>query len=1074
MKQRLLSILLLCTLLIGTAYAQDRTIRGTVTSAEDGSTLPGVSVTVQGSSVGTQTNADGVYTLSVPADARALVFSYIGFTSQTVNIGSNTTVDVSLQTDAQTLEDVVVTAYGAQTKESIAGSISTLRAGEIAQAQTANVIQSLAGKVGGVQIRSTSGQPGASSTVRFRGIGSISSSNQPLYVVDGVPYNGDVAAISPQDIDQISFLKDASANALYGSRGANGVIIITTKKGRGELDINYESRVGVNSRGAADYNIIKDPKEYYELRWQRLRMGAQISNKNLSLEDAGAIASNTLVNDLGYNIFNVPNDQIVDRITGKINPNASLLYQDNWNDALFSNSVRQEHFLNLRYGTERLSTYMSGSYLKDEGYVVNSGYDRIAARTNLEYKLLDHVKLGTNMNFSSTKSTDPQLGKASGTFSNLFSWTRNMAPIYPVYARDAQGNFVLDQNGNKTYDWGRGETTNPNGTPARRIYITDMNPYATTIENIQTNDNKNFSIRAFASVDFLKDFNFTYNLGYDHISSYRLRYATELGGDARPYGGSITNAASFEGTLTNQQLLTYDKSINDHHVNVMVGHESSDFVSKMMAGNKTNVVIPGRVFLSNASKFGSLNGYNDTYSVEGYLSRVNYNYAQKYFVNASLRRDGSSVFHPDNRWGTFYGVGGAWIASKEDFLNGNETITNLKLKASYGEQGNDYLFYPNYVSMDHRTHFGFGRNFLPYETQYEITSDADGNPSIREVYFGNKDLKWEVSKNFNTGIELSLYNRVNIEAEYFKRAVSDMLYNFPLPPSSGTPSVSRNIGNMQNTGIEIGIDGDVLRSEDLNLNLWVNATHYKNKVTKLPDPFNSGVFRYVEGKSSYTYYLREFAGVDAETGAAKWYVGDVDDITREATGPKTETTTHSAATVYLSDKTAHPDLYGGFGLNMQYKKLSVSVGFAYQLGGYVFDNVYQGLFDEGTGFGSSGHNYHRDIYKTWSPDNTGASLPRVSSVNNTQYGTSDLFLISANYLSLENFAVSYDLNDRFLNSIGIKNARISLLGNNIALWSKRKGMDPRMMQIGGQTNNGLTLNSYSLLRSLSLGINLNF
>lgn len=1073
MKQKLLGVLLLCTLLVGTAFAQSRTITGTVTSAEDGSTLPGVSVTAQGTSIGTQTGANGTYTLNVPATANVLVFSYLGFTTQTVTIGNQTTIDVSLLTDEQTLEDVVVTAYGVQTKESIAGSISTLRSEEIGQSQTANVIQSLSGKVGGVQIRSTTGQPGASSTVRFRGVGSISSSNQPLYVVDGVPYNGDVSAISPQDIDQISFLKDASANALYGSRGANGVIIITTKKGQGEMDLNYESRVGVNSRATADYDIIKDPTEYYALRWQRLRMGAMVNNPDLSLQEAGSVASNSLVSDLGYNIFNVPNDQIIDN-SGNVNPNASVLYSDDWDDALFKNSVRQEHFLNMRYGNEKLSTYMSGSYLKDEGYVVNSGYDRISARSNIEYKLFDNVRLGSNVNFANTKAKDPQLGKATGTYSNLFSWTRNMAPIYPIYARDAQGNFVFDQEGNRLYDWGAGETINPDGSVARRVYITNMNPYATTLENIQTNENKNLSLRTFASIDFLKDFNFTYNLGYDYIGSYRLRYATELGGDAAPYGGSITNASSFESTFTNQQLLTYDKSVNGHHINVMVGHESSDFVSKMLAGNKTTVVIPGKVFLSNASKYGSLNGYNDNYMVEGFLSRVNYDYLQKYFVNASLRRDGSSVFHPDNRWGTFYGLGGAWIASKEDFLAGNETITNLKLKASYGEQGNDYLFYPGYVSMDHRTHFGFGRNFLPYETQYEITSDAEGNPSIREVYFGNKDLKWEVSKNFNAGVEVSLFDKVNIEAEYFKRAVSDMLYNFPLPPSSGTPSVSRNIGNMQNTGVEIGIDADIIRSEDLNLNLWVNATHYKNKVTKLPDPFVSGSFRYVEGKSSYTYYLREFAGVDPETGAAQWFKGPVNEETREATGPKEITTTHSEATVYLSDKTAHPDVYGGFGLNLQYKKLAVSFGFAYQLGGYVYDNVYQGLFREGVGMGSSGHNYHKDIYNTWTPDNTGASLPRVTSVDNTQYGASDLFLISANYLSLENFAVSYELNERFLNSAGIKNARISLLGNNIALLSKRAGMDPRMMQLGGQTNNGLTLNNYSLLRSLSLGLTLKF
>uniref|UniRef100_F4CD54 TonB-dependent receptor plug n=1 Tax=Sphingobacterium sp. (strain 21) TaxID=743722 RepID=F4CD54_SPHS2 len=1073
MKQKLLSFFLLFTMLIGAAYAQERRVSGKVTN-EMGEPLPGVSVVVAGTANGTQTDANGNYSIDIQGRDKSLVFTYIGYIRQTLSVDNLAALNVQLVAEENTLDEVIVTAYGEQKRESIAGSISTLKSEEIGRTQTSNVVQSLSGKVGGVQIRSTTGQPGAAPQVRFRGIGSISSSNQPLYVVDGVPYNGDVAAISPQDIDQISFLKDAAANALYGSRGANGVVIITTKKGTGEMRINYESRVGVNSRAVSDYDIITDPKEYYELRWQRLRLGAMANNPDLTPEEAAAQASSSLVSDLGYNIFNVANDQIIDRTTGKINPNAQLLYHDDWSKALFENSVRHEHLINLQYGTDKVSTYLSGGYLKDNGYVVNSGFDRISARANLDYKPYNFVKLGANVNFSSTKMRDPQAGKGSATYSNLFSWTRNIAPIYPIYARGQDGNILYDDKGNKLYDWGTGETINPDGSKANRTYITNMNPYGTTLENTQTNENKNMSFRVYASFDFLKDFNFTYNLGYDYLDSYRLRYATPLGGDAAPYGGSITNAASFEGTLTNQQLLTYKKTINDHSIDLLVGHESSDFTSKMLAGTKTSVVIPGPVFLSNASKYSALNGYNDKYKVEGYLSKLTYGYAEKYFINASYRRDGSSVFHPDNRWGNFYGLGAAWLASKENFLAGSAAITNLKLKASYGEQGNDNLFYPSYVSMDHRSHFSFGRNFLPYLTQYEITADAAGDPSIREVYFGNKDLKWEVSKNFNAGFELSLYNRVNLEVEYFQRAVSDMLYNFPLSPSSGTPSVSRNIGNMRNRGVEVSFDADLVKASDFNLNLWLNATHYKNKITKLPDPFVSSVFRFVEGKSAYTYYLREFAGVDPETGLGKWYQGNTDQITGEATGPKEETSTHSTATLYLSDKTANPDLYGGFGLSARYKKLSLSVGFSYQLGGYIFDNVYQGLFNEGVGMGTSGANFHRDVYNTWTPENPNASLPVLSSVDRTQYGSSDLFLVSASYLALENFAVSYDFDGDYLNKIGMKKARLSLIGNNIALWSKRKGLDPRMMQLGGDINNGLTLNNYSLLRSISLGLTLNF
>jgi len=1073
MKQKLLSTMFAVACIASSSYAQERQVNGKVTSA-DGSPISGVSISVVGTSSATQTDASGSFTLTAKPGA-VLSASFIGYNTQRVSIGNSSVISIILQEEDTALEEVVVTAYGTQTKESIAGSISTLKAKDLEQIQSANVVQSLAGKVGGVQIKSTTGQPGASATVRFRGLGSISSSNEPLYVVDGVPFNGDIASISSQDIEEMSFLKDASANALYGSRGANGVIIITTKKGRKKdaIDINFESRAGYNSRATKDYDFIEDPSEYYELRWQRLRLGSLAGGK--SDTEARSTATNSLVKDLGINIFNVANDQIIDPTTGQINPNAKVMYQDNWSDYLFDNSIRHEHSLNIGYGNDKVSTFLSGSYLNDEGYVVNSGFDRIAARANVEFRPYDFVKVGANLNFAGTKAKDPQAGKASGTYSNLFSWTRSVAPIYPIFARDASGNIIRNADGREMYDWGKGETINPDGSTSSRPYSTNMNPYATTLLNIQNNDNKNVSLRGYASFDFLKYFNFTYNLGYDYQSGNRFRYVTGEGGDGFAYGGTITNALTNSQTLTNQQLLNFNKSFGLHTLAVMVGHETSDYSNKMLSGSKTNIVIPNEVFISNASKFSSLNGYEDLYKVEGFLSKVNYNYSNRYFVNASFRRDGSSVFHPEHRWGNFYGLGAAWNVSNEEFLSNVEAISNLKIKASYGEQGNDNLFYPGYVSMDHRSHFGFGRNYTPYMDQYEITADADGNPSIRQVYTGTKDLKWEVSKNFNTGFELGLFNnRLNVDAEFFIRKVSDMLYNFPQAPSSGIPAISKNIGDMKNTGLEIALNGDVIRTDDWNLNLWANATHYKNKITRLPQPFVSSIFRFVEGHSAYTYYLREFDKVNASTGLGSWKVGETDPITGVSIGDKTSTNTHSAATQFLSDKTAHPDVYGGFGFDVAYKKISFNAGFAYQLGGYVYDNVYQGFFGEGTGMGSSGANYHKDVYNTWTPENPTASMPMLSSVDQTQFGTSDVFLISANYLSLENIGVNYDLTSSTFERIGVKNARISLMGNNLFMVSKRQGLDPRMMQLGGAANNGLSLNSYSLLRSVSLGLNIKF
>ncbi|WP_343565443.1 SusC/RagA family TonB-linked outer membrane protein [Sphingobacterium sp.] len=1075
MKHKLLSLFVGSMILTSVAFAQEKKISGRVTGS-DGKPLAGVTVVVQGTNVATQTDANGNYSLST-ASGKVIVFHSVGYTDKTLIVkeGQNA-FNIILEDVNNALEEVIVTAYGTQTKESVAGSIATLKAKDLGQVQSANVVQSLSGKVGGVQIRSTTGQPGAAATVRFRGLGSISSSNDPLYVVDGVPFNGDIASISSQDIEEISFLKDASANALYGSRGANGVIIITTKKGKNtdKVDISLDSRVGFNSRATKDYDYITDPGEYYELRWQRLRLGEIVLGENDA--DARAYATENLVNDLGYNIFNVANNKIVDPKTGKLYQNASVKYQDHWNDYLFKNSIRHEHNLNFKYGNDKVSSYLSGGYLKDNGYVVNSGFDRVSARGNLEFRPYQFMKVGGNVNFASTKARDPQSGKGSATYSNLFSWSRNQAPIYPIFARDKNGNILKNAAGREIYDWGRGETTNPDGTEAKRPYITNMNPYASTLLDRQTNNNTNVSLRTFASFDFFKHFNFTYNLGYDFRAANRLRYGNTEGGDAQPYGGSITNALNHESTLTNQQLLSYDNTFGDHKLNIMIGHESSNYMNKMLAGSKTSVVIPESIFITNASKYSFLDGFNDIYKVEGYLSKLNYSYLNKYYLNASFRRDGSSVFHPDYRWGNFYGIGGAWVVSNEEFLKSNSTISNLKLKISYGEQGNDNLYYPGYVSMDHRNHFGFSRNYYPYMDQFEIRADAQGDPAVKQVYTGTQDLKWEVSRNFNTGFDLSLFkNRLNVEFEFFIRKVSDMLYNFPQAPSSGIPAISKNIGDMKNTGFELAINGDVIKTDDWNLNLWANATHYKNKITRLPKPFvNDGIFRFVEGESAYTYYLREFAGVNPETGNGKWYVGEKDPLTAKATGEKTTTETYTQGTQYLSNKTANPDIYGGFGLDLRYKKLSFNAGFAYQLGGYIFDGVYQGLFSEGTGMGSSGANYHKDIYNTWTPENKNATMPILSSENQTQYNSSDMFLMKANYISLENVGISYDISNKTFDKAGIKNARLSLLGSNLFMLSKRRGLDPRMMQLGGELNNGLTLNSYSLLRSVSFGLTVNF
>ncbi|MDM1553630.1 MULTISPECIES: SusC/RagA family TonB-linked outer membrane protein [Chryseobacterium] len=968
------------------------------------------------------------------------------------------------------IDEVVVVAFGSQKKQSIAGSVAKIDAKELANAQTSNVVTSLSGKVGGVQITTNSGQPGDPPQVRFRGLGSLSSSNNPLYVVDGMPFGGNINALNNNDIESITFLKDASANALYGSRGANGVVMITTKKGKkGKMNITFDTKFGVNSRAVKEYDLITDPGEFYQVYFERLRVSNVFAG--MSYADASADAAANLItgpDGLAYNNYNVPNDQLIDPLTGKLNPNAKLLYHDDWNKEMFKPSVRQEYNVSLQAGSDKLNTYFSLGYLNDQGFLLNSGFKRFSGRSKVDYQITDKLKVSTSINYTRTDQGAPNSLTGNATYSNLIGWGRNIAPIYPIWARNADGSLKYASYG-KMYDFG--SMGNPNGMGLARPYGGGLNTYAKAALDQVRNIEDNVSGRASLSWDFYDGFNFTYNFGMDIVNGNYNSYGNNIGGDY--YGktnGQVRTSTSNDQTFNNQQLLSWKKNFGQHNIDILIGHENNDYTSKMLSGTRTNIVIPGGTNVSNGSRFVDLNGYNDVYTTEGYLSRINYGYANKYFVNASYRRDASSVFSPDSRWGNFFGLGGAWMVSNEDFLKGNKIVTSLKLKGSYGEQGNDALYYPDSVSMNHRSYFGWARNYKAYQSQWENIPDANGDVSIVQVYEGNPDIKWETSKNLNTGFELELFNRITIDAEYFQRKVNDLLFNFPLAPSTGTSFITRNIGNMQNTGFELNISADIIKGENFNWTVYGNGTYYKNKVTYLPNSFTSEIFKFEEGKEAYTFNMRKFAGVNAANGNAIWYK-DTKDANGNVTG-QTTTEVYTEATLYSLDKSANPKYYGGFGTRLGYKGINLSMNFAYQFGGYMYDGNYANMLRSR----DSGDitNFHKDIYNTWTPTNTNAALPAVDRVRPNNMSTSDLFLIKSDYISLEDVSVTYDFSKTLLPE-GISGITFGVFATNLALWSKRQGLDPRLNSVGNSLGtNGQATNKYGAQRSISLGLTVKF
>ncbi len=1064
MKTKFSGILtLILAFVVQISFAQEKTISGTVID-ESGLPLPGTTVLVKGTSSGTSSDFDGKYSIKAK-QGDILVFSFVGYTAQEATIGSSSIVNVTMLEDAAALEEVVVVAYGTQKKEEITGSVTTLKTEQLSDIPTASVVQGLVGQVSGVQIINQSGAPGADPTVRFRGIGSINSSSAPLYVVDGVVFNGNLNSINPQDIDSMTFLKDASANALYGSRGANGVVIITTKKGGSErLEVTFDTKVGFNDRAVPEYDIISSSGRYYEAVFDRTRL--DLINNGQSPADAAQAAAATIVTNpnfpLGYNSYDVPEGQIIDPLTGRINPSANLLYQDSWIDESYLTGVRHENYLSLRFRNEKLSTFFSVGHLDDEGIIVNSGFERVTARLNTEFQAKEWLKFSAGLNYSNTVADNPLGGFTSGNVSNISGWARGTAPIYPVYSRDANGNVILDSNGNRLFDFGLG-TGGAVGT--RPSFKSNSNPVGTSQLDVNDNVSDNISGRFSVSTKFLKDFEFTYNVSADLTLANITRYATPEGGDAFNFNGRITTRSNRGLTIAHQQLLNWNKDLGNHSLSVLLGHESNDYNFRLLAGQVTETVITGLPVVNNGANIQFLTGYQKDYSVEGYFSRLTYDFSDKYFLNASFRRDGTSVFSPDNRWGNFYGLGGAWSVHKENFFN-VPWVNNLRLKASFGQQGNDAIFYE-----DDRRIVGDQdrRNYYAYTDQFDIINAGGNIPGITFFQLGNQDLVWETSTNINAGLEFSLFdNRLSVNAEYFVREVEDLLFFEPLAQSDGVGTKPANVGDMENKGIEIEIGGDIIRNDDFQWSLNINATHYKNEITRLPEEFiddaNFPLFRLTEGRSRFDYFIREWAGVDPSNGDGLWFT-DVLDTNGNPTGEREVTNDRVNASENFVGKSAIPDVYGGFSTNLTYKNFSLSVAFAYQIGGYGYDGVYQNLL----GTTSAGDNFHNDVFNSWTPENRTALIPRLDINDINQSGTSSFFLVDASYLNLQNVTLTYNFDSNLLDRLGITSAKIYATGNNLHLWSKaRQGYDPRLSITGN------AINEFGLARTTSLGLTLNF
>ena len=1079
MKKRLTMFLAVLVLCVGSALAQTK-VSGTVLSQDDGQPIIGAAVKVDGTSTGMLTDVNGRFSLTLPEGKNSITISYLGYLSQTVKAKNG--MRVFLKSDAAALDEVIVVAYGTQKKSAFTGSAAQVDAKAIEAHVSSNVANALAGAAPGVQIINTSGDPTNSSpTIRVRGIGSMSAGNSPLIVLDGMPFDGALNSINPNDVESMTVLKDASASAIYGARGANGVVLITTKKGRNqEAEIKFDAKWGSNSRLIPQYDVIDDPGQYYETYFKQL-YNSQLYNGKTAAE-AYAFASKNIYDEknggLGYQIFTVPEGENLVGTNLRLNPKAKLGYSDgeyyytpdDWYDEAFHNSFRQEYNVSFSGVTDKLNYYASAGYLKDGGIVNNSDMQRYTARLNVDYQVKKWLKIGTNMAFSHRDANKPSYSSSWGSSGNIFYICNMIAPIYPLYVRDANGNIMTDA-GRTVYD-------------ANQTNFKRANFVGNAIRDNEVNRTKtyldNFDGKFSAVLTPIEGLTLSANLAVSSRNARQNDMSSTFGSAAAQDGIAYVEHSRFF-NVTTQYLAEYrtDFANNTHHLDVLAGYEQYKHKYQLLWGQNDHLFNPYIGELGNAagSDNKQMDSFTQNYMTEGYLARIQYDYLEKYFLSTSYRRDASSRFAPGHRWGNFYSLGLAWEMAKENFLKDVKWIDMLKLKASYGEQGNDAIGELAGELAGSAVSSSTEGWFTPYADQYAATY-ANGYSLILK-YKGNEELTWEKSKAWNIGVDFSLFKgRLTGTLEYFNRKTSDLLYYKPVPLSAGNPTGEYpiNVGKITNKGVEFNVVGTIIRNNDITWTANLNLTHYKNTVDELDPSVRENGIKYstsiiTEGGSLYDAYMFRYAGVDKETGEALYYYKEKDEKGNE-TGKDLTTANFSQADKYNCGSVL-PKLFGGFGTTVYAYGFDLSAQFQFQLGGKIYDGSYQALMHTQA---SAGQAWHKDALNAWTPENRDTDVPRLD--GDTQVGQSavDRFQISSNYLSLNNATLGYTFPKKLIAPLTLTSLRIYVAGENLFVWSKRKGLDPRYsLGIGGYTSgSGLNTNSYSSMRTITAGLTVTF
>lgn len=995
------------------ATQQKVELKGVVTDAETNEPVIGANVVVKGTGKGTVTDLDGRFVLQVDKLPVTLGVTFVGYQREDVEVRGGQMLKITLKPDYNLTDEVVVTGYGTFKKSAYAGSASTLKTDNIKDVPTVSFMDMLQGNAPGVQFSSPSGQPGAAASINIRGMGSFNASNSPLYVIDGVPViSGSINSISSDagldimstinssDIENITIIKDAAAASLYGSRAANGVVLITTKKGKvGKPVISFKADWGM-SDFAMDYRPVMNGEQRREYIYNGLKAGALRDGD--TEEEAIAYA-----------------DKEIDDYA----PIPWCGYVD-WDDVMFKKGSHQTYEASISGGTDKFKYYSSLSYLKQEGIAINSGLERISGRLNVDYQATDRLKLGANILFATVNQD--VYGEGTSYTSPFYSSRNAVVPSDPVYNEDGSWNRDFIRN-------------------------SDRNPLLAATYDYQ----REYVNRAFNTVygeyEFLKDLKFKTTLSYDYTNTKGKEWSdprTSNGDDIN--GGMDKTFYEYKKMVWANQLSYKTTIAQDHHIDVLVGYEIDDQYRDYLSGYATNFATADKNDISNGMKTESVGGSSARTRMVSYLTRLNYDYKHKYYLGGSYRMDGSSRFHRDNRWGSFWSVSAAWRIIEEEFMKSqNNWLTDLKLRASYGVNGTLPSDYYGYMGLS------------------SLTNGYLEQPGIIQSQIKNENLQWETNYNLNLGIDFALFNRVNVTLEYYTRTTKNLLMDRPISMTTGFSSYLMNIGEVKNRGVELEISSTNIRTKDFSWNTVFNLSHNRNEIVKLDGmqtEIISGTQIRKVGKSYRTFYMIEFAGINPETGAPQFYTNDVDE---NGNYIKEITEKSSEAHAIVLDKHAEPNVVGGLTNTLSYKWFDLNFMFSYQFGGYSYDTWAQKTEHGGNDLEANIPIYYLDNWKK-PGDVTNYEIFIEDPDEAMNKITTTRRLHSTDFIRLKTLTFGVTLPKAWTQKAGLDNVRLYASANNLWTWAAYDYYDPEAVSAG------TAIWGTPPLKTITFGLNVNF